>query len=106
MKPITINPLHKNGQPRAAYLIEEDRAIVGDGLVSIVRVVPDIKPDEYKPANPFNFQTIATVEYELDLSEVEELLHKLKSLSAYDLLTRHYDWQLEHFNIDMQIEGC
>ncbi|MGO4346321.1 hypothetical protein AB4Z45_12610 [Paenibacillus sp. MCAF9] len=105
MKPITLNPLDKLGKSRAAYLIEENRAIVADGLVSLVRVVPDEKPGEYKQANSYNFQTITTVESELDESELGELLHKLNTISAYDLLTRHYDWHNEHYDINKQIEG-
>jgi len=105
LQPITLNPLDKLGQPRQAYLIEEDRAIVQDGLVSLVRVVPDLKQGEYKPANSYNFQTITTVESELDESELRELLHKFKTISAYDLLTRHYDWHNEHYDINKQMQG-
>lgn len=103
--PITLNPYFENDgdKPRAAYLIENDRAIVADGLISLVRVVPDVEPGEYKPANPANHQIFANGIN--TAAELEKKLDKLKSMSAYDLLTRHYDWFNEHFDIDKQIEG-
>ncbi len=98
MKEITILPLSEHGEIHTAYQIDDTHAIYSNGhSISIFEIKPIGQPDHYKPAQMYNYVTVAYGEASLE--ELTEIVENLKSMTAYTLVTQYFDVKQSDFNI-------
>lgn len=110
MKQITINPLYKKNPddfPQVSFLVDGDEnyAISSDGFyISLVEVlpVPD-HPGEYLPTQIGNYVNVAVDDHRT-IAGLNGVVDRLRSMSAYELLTRHHNLFWETFYINRNKE--
>lgn len=101
MKRIMINPRYSVGIndrhpddedfPELSFLIDENHAVVTDGYcVSLVEIAPDeVKPGTYRMLGE-EYISIG-IDDERTIEGIARIVERLKSISAYELLTKHFN---------------
>ncbi|WP_435924163.1 hypothetical protein [Paenibacillus sp. DYY-L-2] len=99
MREINVTPYFGEGEPTRAWVIDEKYAVTSDGLY--VHIFEYIKEHDglYKPAEPFNFIAIAVDEFRT-VAGLEHYIQELKKVSAWELLTEHYNINEESFFVN------
>ncbi|MED4602555.1 hypothetical protein P9314_17965 [Paenibacillus validus] len=96
MKKIKVKPFQ--GRPHQAFLIDQTNAIRSNGTeIDLIKVVPTNQEGVYAPSEPYNYIQVATGGRAL--KTLETVVERLKTMSAYALLTEHYDIQEEVFDV-------
>lgn len=101
MQKIVINPrypMEKIGHPldtdypQVIFLISERFAVASDGRdVNLVGVVPDdAVPGAYRMQDDWDEYVSIGIDDKRTVKGLAEIVDKLKSISGYELLTKHY----------------
>jgi hypothetical protein len=103
IKQVRLRPLGK-GRSSKAYLIDESYVICSNGEeVDLIRVKSTGETDTYRPSECYNHITVA--KGGRSESALKKIVDKLKTMSAYTLLTEHYDITEEKFYINKNLRG-
>ncbi|MHA6481308.1 hypothetical protein ACX1C1_05295 [Paenibacillus sp. strain BS8-2] len=80
--------------PQIAFLIEPQFAVVSEGFeVNLVKVVPDDQfPAAYKMADDWDSFISIGIDDKRTVAGLAEIVERLKTISAYDMLTRHFNY--------------
>jgi hypothetical protein len=105
LHPIKLNNnVHgqKDKFPEKSFLLPFDHnyAIVTDGLyISIVEVVPDPeRPGEFKPNGIRKYIQVG-IEIKRTIEGLKEVVNTLRTMTAFELLTQHYNLEWATFNV-------
>jgi hypothetical protein len=98
MKPITILPFYPDGESNTGWLLNNRYAITGDGeVVSLVEITSTDNPDTYKQASYYLVVARTNVK---SLTAILKIVEQLKAMSAYTLITEHFDHGEANFDIN------
>lgn len=113
MKLIKINPYFKpkaGALPQTSYLLPfgDDYAISTDGdFISLVEVAPDPeRVGEFKPKVAYSYIDVA-IDDKKTLEGIREIVEVLRTMTAYELLTKHFnqEWTTFFINRDKTFEA-
>jgi hypothetical protein len=102
VKPILIK--HRSGESRLSkgYLVDATHVIYSDGVyVSLFEAVPAIEPDIYTEA--YDYGHIIVAKGGRTQSSMEKIIQKLNTMSAYTLLTEHFDANDQLFFVNKHV---
>lgn len=108
MELIKINPFFGPKEEvltQASYLLPfgDGYAVTTDGFtISIVEVVPDPeRVGEFKPKVAFSHIDVA-IDDKRTLEGIKEVVQLLRTMTAYDLLTKHYNLEWTTFLVNRE----
>ncbi|MED5015956.1 hypothetical protein P9847_01410 [Paenibacillus chibensis] len=110
MKSIKLNPtqdVKEDTYPELAWLVpnDEDHAVTTDGFfVSLVEVTPDPeRKGEYKPARAYEYIPIG-IDDKRTVEGIKEIIQTLRKMTAYELLTGHFNEEWTTFFVNRDKE--
>lgn len=110
MQQIKINPFYERKEeeiPEISFLLPDDEnyAITTDGLfVSLVKVAPDPDhPGEFKPDTAYTHMDVA-IDDKRTLEGLGEVVQVLRTMTAYELLTNHFNQEWTTFFVNRDKE--
>lgn len=100
MQPITILPRFPEQKPDNGYLVNEKWAILkSHGSAILTRVNPTEDPDVY---TPMRYVHVSLAERG-DHAEMVRVVDKLHEMSAFTLLTEHFNVNEERYYINQKM---
>jgi len=91
MREIIVKPFFGEGEPRRAWVVDDNYAITSDGLYIHILEYEMVGSDgSYKAKQPYNFIPVAIDEFRT-VSGLNHYIQTLKNMTAWELLTEHYN---------------
>ncbi|PYI54497.1 hypothetical protein [Paenibacillus flagellatus] len=104
MQPVKLLPRNQYGRVQNALLVDETHVVVSDRFWVDLVEVERVGPDEYRAAYDYAYITIA--KGGRTVSALEKIVRKLRGMSGYELITKHYDARQQIFLVNKEVENC
>lgn len=99
MEEIIVQPYFEKGESTRAWAVDGKYAITSDGLFVSIFEYEKKSEGLLKPKEPFNFIFIAIDEFRT-VSGLAYYIESLKKMSAWELLTEHYNIAEDTFYVN------